>query len=50
MPLNPEARRARARLAAHRSFRYVNLECALGERDAQTERVNWLEANLPHNY
>jgi hypothetical protein len=39
-----------SRLAAHRSFRYVNLECALGERDAQTERVNWLEANLPHNY
>jgi hypothetical protein len=37
-----------SRLAARRGFRYVNLECAIGEFDAQMERVRWVEANLPH--
>jgi hypothetical protein len=37
-----------SRLAAKRGFRYVNLECALGEMEAQRERVNWLEDHLPH--
>ena len=35
-----------SRLAARRGFRYINLECALGERTAQVERVNWLEQHL----
>jgi hypothetical protein len=39
-----------SRLAARRGFRYVNLECAIGQREAQVERVNWLEANLPHRF
>jgi len=39
-----------SRLAARQNFRYINLECAIGQREAQTERVNWLEANLPHKY
>lgn len=39
-----------SRLAARRGFRYVNLECAIGEMQAQAERVNWLEANLPHHH
>lgn len=37
-----------SRLAARRGFRYVNLECAIGEFDAQMERVRWVEENLPH--
>jgi hypothetical protein len=37
-----------SRLAAKRGFRYVNLECAIGEFDAQMERVRWLEDHLPH--
>jgi len=37
-----------SRLAAKRGFRYVNLECAIGAKEAQVERVNWLEKNLPH--
>lgn len=36
-----------SRLAAKRGFRYINLECAIGELDAQRERMNWLEANVP---
>jgi len=36
-----------SRLAARRGFRYVNLECAIGDYDGQLERVRWLEANLP---
>lgn len=35
-----------SRLAARRGFRYINLECALGEQAAQVERVNWLEQHL----
>jgi hypothetical protein len=36
-----------SRLAARRGFRYINLECALGESQAQLERVQWLEEHLP---
>jgi hypothetical protein len=35
-----------SRLAAKRGFRYVNLECAIGEREAQVERVRWVEEHL----
>ena len=37
-----------SRLAAKRGFRYVNLECAIGAKAAQVERVNWVETHLPH--
>lgn len=37
-----------SRLAAKRGFRYVNLECGIGEMQAQIERVEWLEQHLPH--
>jgi hypothetical protein len=36
-----------SRLAARRGFRYINLECAIGEYDAQMERVKWLDEHLP---
>jgi hypothetical protein len=36
-----------SRLAARRGFRYINLECAIGEYDAQMERVRWLDEHLP---
>lgn len=36
-----------SRLAARRGFRYINLECAVGEYDAQMERVRWLDEHLP---
>jgi len=36
-----------SRLAARRGFRYINLECAVGEFDAQMERVKWLDEHLP---
>ncbi len=36
-----------SRLAARRGFRYVNLECAIGDYQGQRERVQWLELNLP---
>ncbi len=36
-----------SRLAARRGFRYINLECAIGEFDAQMERVRWLDEHLP---
>ena len=35
-----------SRLAAKRGFRYVNLECGLGEIEAQIERVRWLEDHV----
>jgi hypothetical protein len=35
-----------SRLAARRGFRYINLECAIGDYSGQMERANWLEANL----
>lgn len=35
-----------SRLAARRGFRYINLECAIGEYEAQMERVRWLEDHL----
>ena len=35
-----------SRLAARRGFRYVNLECAIYDEDAQRERLEWLERNL----
>jgi hypothetical protein len=39
-----------SRLAAARGFRYVNLECAIGEFVAQRQRVAWVEEHLPHRY
>ena len=36
-----------SRLAARRGFRYINLECAIYDEDAQRERLEWLERNLP---
>jgi hypothetical protein len=36
-----------SRLAARRGFRYINLECAIGDYEGQRERVLWLEAHLP---
>ena len=36
-----------SRLAAHRGFRYINLECAIGDFEGQIARVKWLEAHLP---
>ncbi|MDP9053906.1 MAG: hypothetical protein M3N93_06330 [Acidobacteriota bacterium] len=36
-----------SRLAARRGFRYINLECAIGEYEAQIERVHWLDDRLP---
>ena len=36
-----------SRLAAREGFRYVNLECAIGERQAQLDRVAWVEEHLP---
>jgi hypothetical protein len=35
-----------SRLAARRGFRYINLECAIGEYEAQLERVRWLDEHL----
>lgn len=35
-----------SRLFARRGLRYINLECAIGEFDAQMARVKWLEAHL----
>jgi hypothetical protein len=39
-----------SRLAARKGFRYVNLECAVGERQAQLDRVAWVEDHLPHHH
>ena len=36
-----------SRLMARRKVRYVNLECALGNRDRQREMLEWIERNLP---
>jgi len=36
-----------SRLSARRGFRYINLECAIGEYAAQLERVHWLDDHLP---
>ncbi|MDP9169177.1 MAG: hypothetical protein M3N54_01055 [Acidobacteriota bacterium] len=36
-----------SRLAARRGFRYINLECAIGDYEAQLQRVRWLEDRLP---
>ncbi|MES1262349.1 MAG: hypothetical protein ABUS49_11490 [Acidobacteriota bacterium] len=36
-----------SRLAARRGFRYINLECALGDYEGQRQRVQWLEDRLP---
>lgn len=35
-----------SRLAARQGFRYINLECAIGEYEAQQERVRWLDDHL----
>jgi hypothetical protein len=36
-----------SRLCASRGIRYVNLECTLGNRAAQSEMLAWLDALLP---
>jgi hypothetical protein len=36
-----------SRLCASRGIRYVNLECALGNRKAQSEMLTWLDGLLP---
>lgn len=36
-----------SRLCASRGIRYVNLECALGNRKAQSEMLAWLDGVLP---
>ncbi len=36
-----------SRLAARRGFRYINLECAIGDYEDQMQRVRWLEDRLP---
>lgn len=36
-----------SRLAARRGFRYINLECAIGDYQGQMDRVQWLEQHLP---
>lgn len=35
-----------SRLAARRGFRYINLECAIGDFEGQMARVKWLEEHL----
>jgi hypothetical protein len=35
-----------SRLAARRGFRYVNLECAVGDFEGQLQRLRWLEDRL----
>jgi hypothetical protein len=35
-----------SRLSARRRFRYINLECAIGEYEAQLQRVRWLDDHL----
>jgi hypothetical protein len=35
-----------SRLGAQRGFRYINLECAIYDEEAQRERLEWLERNL----
>jgi hypothetical protein len=35
-----------SRLAARRGFRYINLECAIYDEEAQRERLEWLERNV----
>ena len=35
-----------SRLAARRGFRYINLECAVYDEEAQRERLEWLEQHL----
>ena len=36
-----------SRLCAKRGVRYINLECAVGEYEAQQERLRWLDDRLP---
>jgi hypothetical protein len=36
-----------SRLAARRGFRYINLECGIGDYEGQLQRVRWLEDRLP---
>jgi hypothetical protein len=36
-----------SRLAARQGFRYINLECTLGDYEGQLQRVRWLEDRLP---
>jgi hypothetical protein len=35
-----------SRLGAKRGFRYVNLECGIGQFEAQIERLGWADRNL----
>lgn len=39
-----------SRLAAQRGFRYLNLECGVGNFEAQMERLGWAERNLVSYY
>ena len=36
-----------SRLAARRGFRYINLECPVGEYEGQQERLRWMDDRLP---
>jgi len=36
-----------SRLAARRGFRYLNVECAVGDYEAQQERLRWIDDRLP---
>lgn len=36
-----------SRLCARRGIRYVNLECAIGDYQAQMERLRWMDDRLP---
>jgi hypothetical protein len=36
-----------SRLAARRGFRYLNIECAVGDYEAQQERLRWIDDRLP---
>ena len=35
-----------SRLAARRGFRYLNVECAVGNYEAQQERLRWIDDRL----
>lgn len=36
-----------SRLAARIGFRYINLECAIGDYEGQQERLRWLDDHVP---
>lgn len=45
--LNGEEDGSLSRLCASRGVRYVNIECALGAKEAQQERLGWLMRVMP---